>query len=584
MKQKRMLATFLAIGMSLSCLSGCENAQKESETKPQSTEPAAQTTKAAETSAAQPQEFDPRSITEGVTLTIAVADNSEVIDWNNNTTTKMIEEEFGVNLEFEAYASTDFVDKLNVMINGGDELPDIIFGSGTVGLRDVIDGWVASGAIADLTEYYENPDYAKYINIACDRIGEVFYSSLIDTNGKIWSMPKYYPAIIDMVAQKAWVHTGHAKLLGYDAIPTDTEGFFELCKAFTDAGDLDGDGVDDEYAFLAYGGIGEGWFKFLMSPYVYAWDDYNLVVEDGNLSFAFATEEWKEGLKYIKRYFDAGILDSNAITMDLNSYKAIATNIESCYLTDIYYRPRIVSESMEEQYKACLEFTYLPSLNGADAYYADAKSIPGAVITEDCENPEAAFIVLDYMCSELMGIYQRYGEEGVDWDYYENADNSKFTDGTTKEMYKADNGEDPVFVFYDKNYWGTGSPQNAGYMLAGPGIQFNNAVGNALTGATDSTSQVVQEFNKMYRVEMTQAMLEFMPEERIVYLPMTADETENSAEAYNMMQNYYREIGAKFITGELDIDENWDAYLAELEKMGMSDALAIYQTSYDRMK
>ena len=43
-------------------------------------------------------------------------------------------------------------------------------------------------------------------------------------------------------------------------------------------------------------------------------------------------------------------------------------------------------------------------------------------------------------------------------------------------------------------------------------------------------------------------------------------------------------MGAKFITGELDIDENWDEYIAELEKMGALEVLEVYQTAYDRTK
>ena len=134
-------------------------------------------------------EFDPRSITEGVTLTVAVPANEAglVIDWNTNETTLMLEEEFGVDLIFEAYPSADFADKINVMVNGGDELPDIIMNLGTKDLTGYAN-WAAAGAIIPLNEYYENPDYAKYINIGSEASGVDIPSMLKDAEGKIWSI------------------------------------------------------------------------------------------------------------------------------------------------------------------------------------------------------------------------------------------------------------------------------------------------------------------------------------------------------------------------------------------------------------
>ena len=197
-------------------------------------------------------EFDPRSITEGVTLTIAVASDDEVIDWETNNTTLMIEEEFGVDLKFETYASADFQDKINVMVNGGDKLPDIIFGSGVNGL-EAIANWASEGALIPLNEFYENPDYAKNINLACEKLGVDIPSQLKDADGNIWAAPKYIDSPVDTAAYKLWINTEYAAALGWDEIPTTTEGFYELCKAFVAAGDMNGNGIDDEVALTGRG-------------------------------------------------------------------------------------------------------------------------------------------------------------------------------------------------------------------------------------------------------------------------------------------------------------------------------------------
>ncbi|MBQ8813499.1 MAG: hypothetical protein IJZ85_03245 [Lachnospiraceae bacterium] len=532
-------------------------------------------------------EFDPKTITDGVTLTIAVKADDEVIDWETNLVTKMVEEKFGVDLQFEVYASDGFGDKLNVMINGGDKLPDIIFGDSTKGLNDFQTNWVDAGAILELTEFYENPDYASNINAEMEKLGVDVVSMLEDADGKIWSLPKYFTALNDACAHKLWINAEYAKAVGYDEIPTTTEGFFELCKAFAAAGDVNGNGLDDELAFT---GRGDNlrWFLYLMSPFAYAWDDHVLDVENGKLSFAYATDGWKEGLKYIKQFFDEGIIDTTVLTQDKAGYNAIVNNSEAVVLADVYYRPQMVNSDVTLKTQTWLEYDFVAALEGpkgtTESYYSDLIAYPGAMITVDCENPEAAFIVLDYMCSEYISICNRYGEEGVDWDYWENVDSSKFADGTTKEMYLARNGEEPLFCYYSSKYWGTGTPQNAGYMQAGPNILYSDEVGLVLTGATTDEAKVQEDWMTLYQKESVNAVFDQKPEERIVRLPMTAEETTTVAEPQKVLDNYWKEAVGNFLTGEWDIDGYWDTYLAELEKMGMSDVLAIYQTSYDRTK
>ena len=45
--------------------------------------------------------FDPKSVCEGVKITIAVPADDEVIDWDTNALTLYIEESLGVDLEFD---------------------------------------------------------------------------------------------------------------------------------------------------------------------------------------------------------------------------------------------------------------------------------------------------------------------------------------------------------------------------------------------------------------------------------------------------------------------------------------------------
>ncbi len=51
---------------------------------------------------------------------------------------------------------------------------------------------------------------------------------------------------------------------------------------------------------------------------------------------------------------------------------------------------------------------------------------------------------------------------------------------------------------------------------------------------------------------------------------------------YTDVYNYLVTAKVQFITGETDIDAGWDAYLAELDKIGLERLLEIEQAAYDR--
>ncbi|MBQ8233170.1 MAG: extracellular solute-binding protein [Lachnospiraceae bacterium] len=344
MAKKRVIALALSLAMTFS-LAACGNTTAGKE-ESKSTEVSSSVQESSEVSTEkEPEvtEFDPRTITEGVVLKVAVQSDNEVIDWETNNTTLMIEEKFGVDLQFEEYAAGTFQDKLTVMINGGDELPDIILAPGDSSgiLKSNQSSWTSTGAILELSDFYANPDYAKYINIAMEKEGVDLVSQLRDADGKIWGLPRYLPGTNDATAYRLWINLEYAKACGFEELPTTTEGFFELCKAFVAAGDLNGNGLDDEVVFTGKSDVDEPWFKFLMTPFVYSWDDSYLDVTDGKLEFAYTTDAWKEGLKYIKQFFDEGLIDTTILTQDKAARTAIENDPAMRLLSTVDYRPRM---------------------------------------------------------------------------------------------------------------------------------------------------------------------------------------------------------------------------------------------------
>ncbi len=65
-------------------------------------------------------------------------------------------------------------------------------------------------------------------------------------------------------------------------------------------------------------------------------------------------------------------------------------------------------------------------------------------------------------------------------------------------------------------------------------------------------------------------------------LTLTQDEVDIYNDAWADINKYIGEATAKFITGEWSIADTWDSYIAELDKMGLQDAINVYQAAYER--
>ena len=68
----------------------------------------------------------------------------------------------------------------------------------------------------------------------------------------------------------------------------------------------------------------------------------------------------------------------------------------------------------------------------------------------------------------------------------------------------------------------------------------------------------------------------------VAALTLTTEENDIYVDAWADIDQYIDQMTAKFITGELSIEEHWDDYLNELYKMDLQDVLDVYQDAYDR--
>lgn len=510
-----------------------------------------------------------KSSDEKTVLTIAMKQESNIIDFDTNYLTKRLEEEFNVDLQQVVLPADDkeFMQKLSLMVSSGEKLPDI-FCTGSVIKVDDASLYGQNGAFIPLNKYLEDEAMSPVMhqNIPAEDL-EYMLSSVTSADGNIYGVPIYGAEIGNECAYRAWINTTWLDALGLK-MPTTTEEFYNTLKAFKEQ-DPNGNGIQDEIPMM---GSSNGWnqnpIPFLMNAFVYTDPGKNYVyVEDRKIVPAFTKEEWKEGLIYINSLVSEGLISPLSFTQDVTQFKTILEN-EDAQLMGCIAAASVSVYAPDS--KRVTDMDVLPPLTGPEgkcfAQYGPTVPAPQYFITKDCENPDLAFQIADYMFDKEMSMVQRFGEPGVDWDT---------NVGDLKSPYEESMGVKTGFREIE-NIWGV--PQNSHWEGANPtyrgGLDPMSAQGKGIdmetaTGMSIMTPKAVPYY------------LDKHPEELITRYAFTEEELNDLATLRTDVDTYVKESMTRFAVGEMPITE-WDNYIATLNSMGLDRYLEILQSGYDR--
>lgn len=561
---KKLFALLLALVMIFSLvLTGCGNAETPAE--PPKDDQQVQ----------QPVEDvkEPEVPAEPVKLTAWVRQSSKVADYNDNEMTKYLEENANVDLEIIAIPSADFDTKINMALTVGaiEDLPDIILGKmSTASMME----WASTGSILPLDEYYADPELAKNINEAVERTGVDYPAQLYMPDGNIYSVGSYNQSYGNEYPSKVWINKAWLDNLEME-IPTTLDEFYAVLKAVSET-DLNGNGKNDEIPFAgsALGSSYDTYQHYIMNAYFYAGDqdDVYKVVNDGVVSSAATTEEFKASLAELRKLFQEGLILNESLTMNDDQFKTLVNAEENTIFAYASFSPSVFTDTARRQDYVCIAPLVGPEgLQTADFHLSVASH--AMVITANCKNPEAAFKVGDLLSSELMSISTRYGLQGVDWDYAEDAANlDEWTTGSPDFPMS--------IVSYDAaNFWAAKEPTNHSWMQTGPYVrQYSIANGMAVKKSALTA----------YSLNMNAGLILYQengyaPAEHIPVLVYNDEESVVVSEIQPTLASYIGEYVAAVMMGNKNLEGDWDAFQKELEKIGLSDYLAAVQSAYDRM-
>ncbi len=494
------------------------------------------------------------------TLTILIAEDTLVTSYTDNAFTRYVEENCNVKLEFQMLPATDTNSKLQLMITSGEKLPDVICqGVGYTAL----DTYARAGALLPLDELVEK--YSVNFKAAVEAYPELQLKEQVTaTDGHIYALPRYFVELNNIYTYRLWINQTFLNNLNME-MPTTTEEYYEYLKAVKEQ-DANGNGdPSDEIAMM--GGKSGTWMPttFLMNSFTYAPKGSNyMYVEDGKITVSYNKEGWKEGLKYLNKLHNEGLLDPNSYTQDGTQVKAQTYNEGDTRIVGAF---TVQNLAQVEQTK---DYTGLLPLKGPEGLqyspYNPTRATAAWMLTKDCSNPELAFRVGDFLFTEDAFLRDRVGEEGKSWVKAEEGMKSIFPD-----LY------DATFVWLDNEaMWS--NPQNSIWRQRAPLF--------ALNGLNSRADDGKMSYGSATNYATIQKLAAYKPADDMVlpFLVLTEEESKSVNEIASTLLSFAEEYMILFITGELDIDSEWEFYVEELNNIGLEKYLSVYQAAYERMK
>lgn len=455
-----------------------------------------------------------------------------------------LEARTNVKINWQTVSSTDWEEQKNILLAGG-ELPDIVFGSGTFSDVDIMNNLEYFLPLEDLIA--ENmPNYQASLASYPDMKTLTTYP-----DGHIYTLAKNLPArpitCNQPIINKTWLDN-----LGL-AVPTTLDELTAVLTAFKEQ-DANGNGdPNDEFPIS----FDKDYHADFLNPFQIS--DYRgngITNIDGQFVYYPVTENYKAGIKWLHELYTAGIIDQESFTQDEQMRRGKMQNNDAP-LVGMYY-----SWSHDAEFgKWSDQYIAIAPIAGPDgkAYaYGDLNGVNSlqrneVSITTACKDPALALRWVDEFYNSEASIQNFWGAIGTVI--------TKNADGT----YVLN--DPPAGTSADAWYWDQ-SLRDFGPKYVEPGFSdkliLNPAAGDGLKLVT---SKLGEEF-----------VIEPFPD--VIH---TEEETSEISSLYKDISDYAKQTRAKWITAG-GIDEEWDAYIDQMKRMGSDRYLEIKLTALERMK
>lgn len=493
-------------------------------------------------------------------LSMIIVQENYVEDYENNGFLNWYEEKTNIHMNLEVLPKASVEEKLSAKL-AGMELPDIFC---TNMSNESLVAYGSQGVFLPLNDLID--EYAPHIKAVMEEYPYVL-DYMVASDGNIYNIPNIGGTLHSTMPKKGWINQTWLDNLGLE-MPETLDEFYNVLKAFKEQ-DANGNGdPNDEIPYAGCTGANNEIEGFILQSFLPYLQDNYLMVTDGKVEFAAIQDEYKEGLEYLHKLFEEGLIAQESFTMDRTALTALAENPSANLLggaNALVYSHFTVDGGESGRYE---EYEALPPLKNEDGEcYVYDRGFSGNglnfIITQNCENPEAAIRWIDEIWNGddalKLGYTPNMGEEGVGWAYV--------TDGK----------EDLVGEPADYEWlipFGTKTSDHLSQTL--PAFFSEEYINSqALTETNELEARLLNITKELYEP--------YSAKDR--YLPNLFFDSE-TIEAYGDLRTQLSDVVetylVRFVTGELDIESGWDEYVSELENAGLNDYVSNTQAVYDK--
>lgn len=508
-------------------------------------------------------------------LILAVQTATPPKDWDTNWFTTFYEDKTNVNIVFVQYPPEQFKERVNLAFASADKIDFIMTGGSGNSLysRTEILKYVQQGVIQPIHHLIDKDTI--HMKAGLDRIPGLRASFTLP-DGTMYVPPAYAETFHAKYYGKMWVNMVFLQNLNMQ-IPTTIQEFHNMLTAFKTR-DANGNGNPNDEIPMA-GAIDHYGAKvdtYLMSAFVYDDGENRIYLDNGKVTAAYMQPAFRDGLRYLSQLYSEGLIypdsfiwrRSDRQTFNSQKFESIIGAMGMPHNGNTGTRD-------SSQPVRWIDYRPIPPLKGPNGlqitrqdYYPSDEQNAG-FIPVTCTNPALVLRWLDWMYSDEGYITYNWGGRGIGWtDSDPGATGADGSPATMKRitLVEGDN-------YYRNVKWDNGLPL---YSMA--------SLSNLLQEAPDMMAPTGTGSGRYLYYWTEQNYQPYGAPISMLIPPLYYNENDVSsiASLSATINTYVEESIARFVTGQMSVDRDWDRFQTELRNIGIERYLRIIQDTYSR--
>lgn len=493
-----------------------------------------------------------RIAVEPVEFKIMIRDHSAgLANYNDSAFAKYVEQEFGIKLKFTVVSIAAVSEKTSLAYAASNAMPDMFWGMANT--KTLHNPQIKAKKVVNLTPYIEK--YGENIKKMFKDAPDTKYLTTFD-DGNTYYLPMYREQ--DNYSWKYFINKTWLKNLGLN-MPKTTDEFYNVLKAFKTQDANKNGNADEIPLIIAAGEAGVGQIPLsLFSPFgLYSYTNAWSVNSKGTVQYSFATEEYRNGLRFYRKLYQEGLLYNafrGATYKQIKQWTGNAIQQVGVFAANSYTEGT-TDESFENNYMLMNPIS--ESGNGKWINTSFENVWPDwFVMTSNCKYPEIATRLLDWLYSEEGTLTALYGPKGTYWN-----------------MDASGN------ITFDKSKVPAGKTVNEYCYTLSPGYPIPHYLSKTLSAKINAANSANQSSAAKGYNQQIEAMLKPNSVESFPQIYLTNEEMQSIK---GDMKSEAISFQWEAIGGTKSLDNDWDNYIKRLEKLGLKTETSIQQNGYNR--